>query len=162
MKTLFKFALILMLAALFVTAAIWDYDVVKWNSGSVSSTGLITTGKDTSDAFDLTYSERVSRGRQDQYPSETNFLLWATEGTNTDSTNVAFTLEMSNDQTYWVSYGALITLTSTTGASAETTVGKKRITDLPKFKYGRVIATLALPAGDTLSVGAQVSKLYTE
>jgi len=162
MKKLFNIMLIMVFTLLLVFGAVWDYNVVKWNSGSVSSTGLITTGSDTSDVFDFTYSERGTKGRQYQYPEEINFIIWATEGANTDSTNVSFTLDLSNDQTYWVNYGALGTLTSSTAASAETTTGEKRITDLPKFKYGRIRATLALPAGDTLSIGAQVSKLYKE
>lgn len=162
MKKVFNILLIMAFTLLFVFAAVWDYDVIKWNSGSVSSTGLITTGKDTSDVFDLTYSERTARGRQYQYPEEINFMIWATESAGTDSTNVAFTLDLSNDQTYWINYGTLGTLISATSDPAATTTGKKRITDLPKFKYGRIRATLALPAGDTLSIGAQVSKLYKE
>lgn len=163
MKKVFNILLIMAFTLLFVSGAVWDYDVVQWNSGDDYSDTLLTTNSDTSDAFDLSFSERVSRGRQDQYPEEISILLWATEGANSDSTKVTWALDLSNDQTYWYSYGTLATQTSTTGDTATTSVTNISLsTDTLLLKYGRLRATLAVAAGDTLTIGAQVSKLYKE
>jgi len=219
----FKFALILILAA-FVFAAVWDYGIVKWNSGESYADSLITTNADTSDWVELTYSERVTRGKQYQYPEEIAIELWATESDSTDSTNVTWTLQFSNDQTYVYDYGTIASMTSATSDTNATTVTNVTLglahnnqivsiaesitnvsydtivfnsdttglrtfgfmyydstfsynvdttsatqtytyssqTDWPKYRYLRLIATLALPAADTLTVGSKVAKLYKE
>ena len=141
--------LILMSVFLVVPITAQEY-VIEWNTGADSTAGLITTGKDTSDWFPITYKRA---GGLTGYPETLSFLLWAEQGANTDSTNCSFALQLSNDKSYLHNYGTLGTLTASDVSVA--TVDDKIMTDMALFKYGRVIVTLALPAGDTLTVGAQ-------
>ena len=135
----------------------WLWRIVTFDTGGVNTGELLSGITDTSDVFRIIKTS----GGKEIYPETFSFLLWATEGANTDSTNVAYVLHLSNDQTYWHSYGTLGTLTSTQGSSAETTVDDKIFTDSAQFKYGRVLITSSAEVDDTLTCGVQLSLDYS-
>ena len=163
-----KRIVILLLSVLIVAFAIggeWSTGAVDW-SGSSSSSGLLNAATATSSAIPIA---RALEDAEDpnsasdgwKYP-ETLSIAWkSVEGANSDSTNVIFSLEFSNDSSQWVPYGNVDTLLSTVAASAETVYGYEVITDMPQFKYARVKATSATGAGDTLTVSSFYSLDYS-
>ena len=163
-----KRIVILLLSVLIVAFAIggeWSTGSVNW-SGSGSSSGLLNAATAASSSFQLAVEmedkeDPNSASDGYKYP-ETLSIAWKSiEGANSDSTNVIFALEFSNDSTQWVPYGNVDTLLSTVAASAETVYGYQVITDMPQFKYGRVTATSATGAGDTLTVSSFYSLDYS-
>lgn len=162
---IFLLALVVLLLIVPVTAQTFDYQTVFWNTQATSVTGQVVSDVDTSDTFTLINEVRG----KDLIPETCSFLLWVTENATADSSDVDFTLELSNDETYWFAYGALATVVSVTG-TATTTTGNKLLhlitgstddTNYPGFKYGRIIATVASSTGiDTLSYGAQFNRTF--
>lgn len=158
MKKMFSILAIFILLLAVGYSYFWNSGTVKWEGESISES-IITTGKDTSDVFDFVVKEQGGKGVQYRMPDEITFMTYAIEGAHSDSTNVKFALYLSNDQTYWYSYGNIDTLTSVHTDTAKTTVGYCKPT-LPKFRYGKFIVTGAAGSGDTVTVGVQMSKYY--
>jgi len=151
-----KILLVLLVLVSFSFAQEWNWQVISWNSGDATSDTLITTGIDTSDWFTIASGGAFAKQKM---PETLSFLLWADQTVSTDSTQVAFALQLSNDKTYLHNYGTLATLS---GGTTDIQVDDKIATDFALFKYGRIIATCALAAGDSLaSIGAQVSKDFS-
>ena len=131
LKSLF----IVLLLALFLVAPVQagEFDIVTglWDGSSTAT--IVTNGKDTTDTITLT---RKVKGRL-QYPDRLSFSMRATEATG-DTTQVVFALDLSNDGTYWYSYGTLATLSSLTGDNT-TTVAEKVLKD----KNESMVASIA-------------------
>lgn len=147
-------ALIVLLSFSFAQSE-WEFVPIGWNGGNVASDTLITTGADTSDWFALTTGGGF--GKQ-SYPETLSFLVWGDMGAAADSTKGTFTLQLSNDKTYIRDYGTIVALPVGT---ADPKIEDKIMTDMPLFKFGRVIITAALESGDSSMFGAQVTKDYS-
>ena len=168
MRNLKIFGLVAILVILMivpVTAQTFDYQTVFWNTEATSVTLQVVTDVDTSDTITLINEVRG----KDLIPETCSFLMWVTEYGVGDSSDVDFVLQLSNDETYWYSYGALATVASVTGIGTTTTgnkllhliTGSTDDTNYPGFKYGRIIATVASSTGiDTLSYGAQFNRTF--
>jgi len=100
-----------------------DFDIVTGLWDGVATSTLVTDGKDTTDTITLT---RKVKGRL-QYPDRLSFSMRATEATG-DTTQLVLALDLSNDGTYWYSYGTLATISSLTGDNT-TTVAEKVLKD---------------------------------
>jgi len=148
-----------LLVAVLLFAGDWVYTELAWNTGEVSVTGLIDAEVDTSDVFAL-----AKQGEYQNWeaPETLSFLFWATENSiGSDSTNVVFSLQLSNDLVYWHDYGTLTTITNTTADTGATTIDDIIKTDFALFKWGRVHIESASGAGDTVSVGGGLTLDYS-
>jgi len=154
-KLAFLFTSILLVVVL---AGSWTWIPLTWNTNEASVTDFITAETDTSDVFALAKLDEFQKNWL--MPETMSFLFWVTEGANTDTINVTFSLQLSNDQTYWHDYGTLVQITDS-GDSAQTVIDDIIKTDFGLFKYGRVHAISATGAGDTLSFGGDVTLDYS-
>ena len=139
-----------------------EYETVYWGNGTSSSDALVT-----SDLTDTTATFHFMQG--EEYPSRLSFMSIAIEGTNSDSSNTSFTLDMSNDGVYWSQYAVLETILSIATA-AQTLTGDKPISlepavtaadQFPAFKYGRVrVIKLTSAANDTTTCKLQMVRQF--
>ena len=147
-----KILIILVLATFaFSQNAKFNYEQITWNSGSATSDTLITTAADTTDWFPIEFGKE----EQARYPETLSFLMWGEMGAAADSVKGTFSLDLSNDKVIIYNYGTLAALPVGTDDPKDVI---KILTDLPLFKFGRVIITANLESGDSSMFGVQLTK----
>ena len=135
---------------------------VAWGNGTYISDALVMSALlDTSATFTMRSGET--------YPDRVSFLSINIKGANSDSTNTVYTLDMSNDGTYWVAWGTIETILDIATA-AETNTGTNTlalmpsVTDadqLPAYKYGRIrVAAQETTSADTVTCRVQITKQF--
>lgn len=168
MKNLFKFMLLILLVVAFtvpVTAQVkaQQYENIVWDNGTLTSNSITqASGGDTTAVFKFKQGE--------YYPDRLSFITIGIESAGSDSMDNDFTLYLSNDQTYWYSWGIVETLLSTTTA-ASTVVGSNTIglapgiTDADEFGaylYGRFIVTPGTADADTTTCKIQMTRQFIQ
>ena len=132
----------------------WTFQKIGWGGGQAESDTVITTGADTTDWF------RIPSGVRNKvkYPETLSFLCTAIQTSTTDASEVTFTLELSNDRTDIFAYGQLVDISQ---ADVDRYSDRKILTDLPLFEFGRVIATGSLAGGDSIRMGVQLTRDFS-
>lgn len=144
-------AFVLFFGLVFAQNAKFAYEQITWNSGAANSDTLITTGADTTDWFPIEFG----KAEQARYPETLSFLMWGDMGAAADSVKGTFSLDLSNDKVIIYNYGTLAALPVGTDDPKDVT---KILTDMPLFKFGRVIITANLESGDSSMFGVQLTK----
>ncbi len=160
MRNLFKFMIFMLTVTVFSMAqGPSGYRPVSWNGGSATAT-LIAAANDTSDVFTVFSKFKMNGYTKERAPATIAWLVHATEGTNTDSTNVTFYVDWGNTTTGpWIA--DTIGSTTASDATAATVTGLKMTDNVFTF-YGRVRADGAAASGDTVVVGAQLQKIFND
>ncbi len=159
MRTAFKAMAIILMAFLFMNfGGVVKYRPISWNGGSATAT-IIAAAGDTSDVFQMSNQYRINDSNQNRVPSALSWIMYATEGDNTDSTNATFYVDWSNDQTIWT----VDTIGSVLASDATLpTVMSLKMTDNPQALFGRVRVFGAAASGDTMVVGGTLTKVFDE
>ena len=130
------------------------------NAGT--TTAYCTLIQNTADTSDVYLLHDDLKGQAELlYPSQLDCHVIATEtGDVSDSTYVITALQLSNDQTNWVSLTAMDTLTSDIPDTGATVSEFSTQTLTYVAKYMRVIQTLMAQAGDTIRVTTHIHKKF--
>lgn len=160
--------LTLVLIALMATLAfgqtkVLEYQTIFWGNGTATSDSLVN-----SDKIDTTATFSFKQGAY--FPDRVNFTAVSIEGAASDSSNTSYTLDLSNDGTYWYSWGVIETILSIATAG-QSIVGDKIVSlepavtaadQLPAYKYGRIRATMLTAGADTLTCKLQMTKQFIQ
>jgi len=120
-----------------------DFDIITGLFDGSSTATLVNAEVGTTATITLT---RKIQGRL-QYPDRLSFEMRATEATG-DTTALVCALDLSNDGTYWYSYGTLATLSSTTGDNT-TTVANKVLKDSNESMLASVADVVTMAQTET-------------
>jgi hypothetical protein len=154
-------ALVLLVATAFAQVKVSDYNTIVWGNGTSTSDALVN-----SDLVDTTATIVLKQG--DMYPSRITFLSIAIEGANSDSSSTTFALDLSNDRTYWYSWGTLESIVSTATA-AQTLTGSNTVglapyvtdgDEIGSYNFARIRATKAVAGADTNTCKLQYVKQF--
>jgi len=163
-----KFGLLLVLLVAFAIPVqgqveTQPYENIVWDNGTLTSNAVYqTVGGDTTAVF------KFSQGKA--YPDRLSFLSISIESAGSDSSDTDFTLYLSNDQTYWYSWG-IVTTNLSIATAATTVIGSSTlglapgVTDADEFgayKYGRFIVTPGTADADTVTCKIQMTRQFIQ
>ena len=141
------------------------YDPIVWGNGTVTSDSLVL-----SDLLDTTATFKFKQGKD--FPDYASFMRVVIETAGSDSSSVVFNLDLSNDETYWYSWGVMggDTLTSiATAASVQTgsnTFGvnpaSTSLSLFPTYNYGRIRVKAVTADGDTATCKLQMVRGFIQ
>lgn len=158
----------LMITVFVVFAAEWDFFDVRYADGNSTATSdtLVATGVDTSNGFEI---PRDLKGWLDRGKGEMPYILTyqfkgVETGTNSDSIAVEYEVEYSMDGTNWDSGTKVVldTLTNTTSDTNATAILIVKDTLDYYVRYGRLIRTGLMAAGDTVVCSEKVARYFVE
>jgi len=169
---MFKFKTLLLvllvaLVGLFATANAQveteEYENIVWDNGTLTSNQVFQAANaDTTAVF------KFKQG--DAFPDRLSFLSISIETAGSDSSDTDFNLDLSNDETYWYSWGILETnlsiATAATTVVGSNTIGlAPEVTDADEFgayKYGRVRVTAGTADADTVTCKLQMTRQFVQ
>jgi len=143
-----------------------DYENIVWDNGTTTSNTLVASA-----LTDTTSEFKFKQGRD--FPEYISFFRIAIEGTNSDSCSVSYTLDLSNEGTYWYAWGVLGGDSLTSVATAATTVtgsatvginpASTSLSLMPTYNFGRVRAASAVAAStDTVTCKLQMVRGFIQ